>query len=645
MAGLFSRLKTWAKGENLKSADLNAEFNNMISNIGPNLMSGDSANVAQMQTQVNPGSQGSESLAQTTSDEIERLRYVLSRIIGQSFWYDTPALSIAEVNTLISQGNFTPPPNRIVSGKMRASSNQSAFLVANGSNANVQLKGAATPFLYRIAGTQYTISSDVTLTFGSFAPSSNNTCLVNDAALVGQTSSKVQGEGSSVLTVDAMGTNITALIGTFAAFKTSTEYFIGFVNSSTQITKCFRGFFFDSSYAPLARVTLLDNDTITLQKLFWVFGTTGGALDSAATNPKVSFATPASPATGDYWFDLGNSVWKKYNGSSFVTANATLVGLAVVGTANCVASRAFEFYAPYDGLDTFALEIQDNNTLRTKAAGMVANVAGNLINYQKALVSWIKPDNFDSGITDGANKVFYAYLKDTGDVTLSDTAPYDRSADLRGKYHPHNPWRSLAAVTNDGSSHFISITQETVPDADSLARQMTSVGANFIANTVSRLTQTPGTSGNILKTTSSGAFTNVNTSYTNVTNLSGDLTTTGKPVKIYLVPDGSAPAFIGVSATSGLATQSIFGRIQVTRNGSSIGEFEFGTVLQVTSGTLASGIGVEYPPASVCFIDDNAGAGLAAGTYTYNMQSLATGSSLNCTMSVKNCRMIAEEMR
>lgn len=464
MAGLFSRLKVWLKNENLKASDLNAEFNNIISNIDPTKMSGYSTNVVQMQIQTNPGSQGSESLATTEAGEIERLRYVISRIIGQSFWYDTPALSIQTINTLITQGNFTPPQNRIASGKTRASSNQPAFLVAGGSNAKVTLKGASTPFVYFIAGTQYTVSSDVDLTFSSFAPGASNTATVNDATLSGQVSSSIQGEAGSIMTMTAAGTNISSLQGTFGAFKIvdggNTEYFIGYVNSSTQMTKCFRGYFFDSTSAPVLRTTINNSDTITVLKLFWVFVTTSGILDSTANNPTVSFATPTSPATGDYWFDLGGNLWKKFNGSSFVASNATLIGLAICDTTHCIATRSFEFYGPYDALNTIDIEIQDNNTLRTKQRGMRANVAGNLINFDRSMAIWSKPTNLDSGVADGNNKTFYVYLKDTGDVVLSDVIPYDRSQDLRGRYHPYNPWRALASVLNDSSSHFSSIISE-----------------------------------------------------------------------------------------------------------------------------------------------------------------------------------------
>lgn len=633
MSALFSRLKTWLKNENLKASDVNAEFDNILTNFAPNKMSGDSTNTTQMQNQRDPGGVGTENLAQTTTDEIESLRFVISRLIGGSFWYSTPDLSLHQINALISQGNLTPPQNRVVSGLKRASSNQPAFLVAGGSTAIVTLKGSTTPFVYYIAGVQYTISSDVTLTFGSFAPSSSNTVTVNDATLAGGASTIIQGEGSSILTVSSFastGSNFPST-GNFGAYKIvdggNTEYFTGYINSDTQITKCFRGFYFDSTSAPVIRVVVNNGDTITALKLFWVFATTSGTLDSCATNPKVQLATPTSPATGDYWFDLGSNLWKKYNGSSFVASNATLIGQAVVDTSHCIATRSFEFYAPYDSKNTCALEIKDNNTVRTTQAGQICNVAGNLINFQKAIAYWIKPDNLVSGDTDGASKTFYIYLKDTGDLALGLTIPYNRISDLGGSYHPHNPWRSLGSVTNDGSSHFTSILQDS-SYADLIASEISSVGANTIATARTRVTGTSVAAGGVaISTSSGGGYSNATTTYSDVTNLSVTITTSGRPVRLMLVPDGNLSSnYSSLAATGG---SGVFAFLRAS------------TIIAETlihAGNSGAGDLLQESVSAFTALD-----AVAAGTYTYKMQGKAhtVGSP---TASVFYCKLVAYEI-
>lgn len=618
MGFLFGRKKVWQKNETILSPDLNAEFNNVLNNASLPNLTGYSTNVAQMQQQVSPGGVGSESLAQTTADELTRLRYVLAQITGNTYWYQTPALSIAQLTSLLSQGNAVPA-NRISSGAVRATSNEPAFLIAGGSTAVLTLKGSIIPFVYYIANTQYTISTDVTLTFGSFAPGSNNTATINDATLAGGASTAIQGENGTAITVSSAGSNITALQGNFGAFKvvdsTNTEYFIGFVNSSTSLNKCFRGYYFDSTYTPVVRTVVNNADTITLLKLFWVFATTSGTLDATSTNPKVQFATPSSPSTSDYWYDLGNNVWKKYNGSSFVVANATLIGQAVCDTSHCIATRSFAFYASYDQKNTCVLEIQDNNTVRTNQLGQVCSVAGKLIRFDRSISYWVKPDNLDTGQTDGNNKTFYVYLKDTGDVSLSTVIPYNRLSDYGGAYHPYNPWRSLGSVLNDGSSHFLSITQDT---------SYTGSIANAVANLRTRAVTVDGTDpglGGVSMSASAGTFTTTSATPVDVTNLSTILTTSGRPVRVELIADGTSnTSFIGTTTTS---------------NG---GNFNFVRVLSGTPTTIVFGSSlanqIQLSPLS--FVDTP-----AAGTYTYKLQLQASSAT---TATVKFLRIIAYEL-
>jgi len=97
MPGNYTRVKTWSSGEILTAADLNAEFNNEINNAIPSSIDDYSTNAAQMQSIVSPGDVGTESLATSLSGELERLRYVLNRMIGGSQWYSAPPLSLTDI--------------------------------------------------------------------------------------------------------------------------------------------------------------------------------------------------------------------------------------------------------------------------------------------------------------------------------------------------------------------------------------------------------------------------------------------------------------------------------------------------------------------------------------------------------------------
>lgn len=646
MAFLFGRVKNWIKNETLKSPDLNAEFNNLLNNASLPNLSGFSATVGQMQTQVNPGSQGSESLSQTASDELARLRFAISRIVGGTYWYDTPATSLDNVLTLL--GNTAPPPNRITSGLKRSTSNQPAFLVANGSNLTAKLKGSVTPFVFYVAGTQYTINTDVTITCQ--AGSASDTAAVNDASLSGQLSSQIQGEGSTAINFNGASGSFANPTQTFAAFQlthsASTEYFFAYVRTNTQLVHAYRGYFFDSTYAPISRLAMSNTDALLQLKTNWIFATTALTLDKTTNPPRVAFTQPSSPNNGDYWYDLTNNIWKKYNGTTFIASNATLIGIAICNSTACVASRSFDFYAPYDSTWTGLTEIQDNNTVRTTQRGVTVNVAGNVFHYDQDLILWVKPTNLDTGISDGNNLTFYLYLKDTGDVVLSTVVPFDRSEDLRGFYHPFNPWRCVGQVTNDGSSHFNSnlqgpnsadrlaaqmgtagttslIATMSTSGADSLAQNMSSVGANAIAVTRTRATGTTVAVGGVAVSASSSTFRTTSASSTPVTNLTVTLATSGRPVFVGLMANetGHTGSFVETEVNSQTFLLSFL------RGGTPISELFYET---------QNGAANYIPCSSFSTVDL-----VAAGTYTYTVNVTSDGTN---GVKVQYTKLIAYEL-
>jgi hypothetical protein len=94
MPGLFARLKNWKKNEVLTDEDINNEFNWFLQNLVPLMVDDYSVSIAQMQTQTTPGTVGGESLATSLAGEIERIRYMLALIMGETYWYSTPSKSL-----------------------------------------------------------------------------------------------------------------------------------------------------------------------------------------------------------------------------------------------------------------------------------------------------------------------------------------------------------------------------------------------------------------------------------------------------------------------------------------------------------------------------------------------------------------------
>lgn len=454
MAGsLQPRVKTWVSLEDVVYSDLNAEFDNVLLAMQPLLIDDYSTDVTQMQVTADPGEVGTESKATTLAGEVARLRHMIREMSGEDEWYESPVSSLLGLSNAIGTGLTD---NRIVSGRVLTTSAQPAFLVPNGAAKTVKVDGTPTNFIYYVDGVEYTITTDVTLTGLTAAPSSNNTCLVNDAVAADQYWTKYAGEDGSEIPVDNMGSEISALIGKFAAFKlagSTDEYFFGYVESATRLTKCRRGYFFDSADAPVPRAAYTNNDTITLMKLTWVFAKTDLTLTATYNNPVWSDDEPSSPALGDYWFDLSANTWKVYGIGSYAVANATLVGICLQDATNTIAARSFEFFKNYDELNTIELIYESASQVKSRFPGGTISAWGTTVKNEYGVHTWDMTLDLESGVTEAASTYYYFYLTETGDKIISNKKPHDRREDLLGYYHPSQSWRCVGWAFNNASSN------------------------------------------------------------------------------------------------------------------------------------------------------------------------------------------------
>lgn len=87
---MINRITTWVLNQILTAANLNAEFNNIVNGMIPANIDDASADVASMQQSVSPGAAGTESLSTNLLGELQRIRFVINRIIGGPQWYATP---------------------------------------------------------------------------------------------------------------------------------------------------------------------------------------------------------------------------------------------------------------------------------------------------------------------------------------------------------------------------------------------------------------------------------------------------------------------------------------------------------------------------------------------------------------------------
>lgn len=133
---------------------------------------------------------------------------------------------------------------------------------------------------------------------------------------------------------------------------------------------------------------------------------------------------------------------------------------------------------------------------------------------------------------------------------------------------------------------------------------------------------------------SCGTFTTTSTSYVDVTALTVTITTTGRPVMVFLQCDASgSTSFLNISSGS-VAVGSI--TLQLLRGATTLGQ----TVLaqDVTySGASFGSFTQSWGPGAVLFLD-----GVAAGTYTYKVQAKVSGASM--TGGVNNVALMAYEL-
>jgi hypothetical protein len=88
---------TRATGTVLTAAIYNNDHQNHIVNQNPQMTGGYSDTLVQMQLMMDPGGLGAESLATSLAGEIERIRYQIRAITGETQWYMPPSQSLGSI--------------------------------------------------------------------------------------------------------------------------------------------------------------------------------------------------------------------------------------------------------------------------------------------------------------------------------------------------------------------------------------------------------------------------------------------------------------------------------------------------------------------------------------------------------------------
>jgi microcystin-dependent protein len=143
MGANYSVIKTWADGETLTAADLNAEFQNTITNFTPAGMDDESVNITAMQATKDPYSGGTAVLPTSLQEEIQELRYMIQQITGKTYWYIDADSALCPTGSIILWTTDTAP---------------TGFLLCSGQAVNRTTYAA----LFAIIGTTYGVGDNST---------------------------------------------------------------------------------------------------------------------------------------------------------------------------------------------------------------------------------------------------------------------------------------------------------------------------------------------------------------------------------------------------------------------------------------------------------------------------------------------------
>lgn len=376
------------------------------------------------------------------------------------------SVTLAEASTQV--------PNRIISGAMSSNSSAPRYLVPIGTSNQLKILATTTDLVYSVNGTQNTLSSDTVASGLITAPTSNNTALINYSTLSDQDFTKTLGMNETNIPYDNAGSEITNRDGELAAFKiagASTEYFIARIdNTNSRLINAQRGLFTDKDSAHIAATEFSNNDTLTLMKLTFIYLTSDGLMTVSYTEPTYSTTQPVSPADGDMWYDLTNKTWKRFNSTSFISADATYIGMCIQDeNGNTVGAVPEYFYSEYSDVNTFEVEYLSATQVRSSRNNNKINVNGVSLSFNDSFKIWDITTDLEDGESENASDYYHFYIKENGDSVVSPYAPIDLSGRIRGKYHPFELWRYVGSIFNNSSSNFDSqdvIRKESVSYID-----------------------------------------------------------------------------------------------------------------------------------------------------------------------------------
>jgi hypothetical protein len=134
------------------------------------------------------------------------------------------------------------------------------------------------------------------------------------------------------------------------------------------------------------------------------------------------------------------------------------------------------------------------------------------------------------------------------------------------------------------------------------------------------------------------SYTNATSSFTDVTNLSVTITTTGRPVLVATIPDGTGSQYSAWDVIRvGSANATFQGALKLLRGATTVQHTNLSLSLNVALGSGTST--VSFSPSSILSIDVP-----AAGTYTYKVQGRGDSGGITTTITCDYLSLLAMEL-
>jgi YVTN family beta-propeller protein len=345
---------------------------------------------------------------------------------------------------------------RILSGKAKTSG--APDFLALGTGLAATFEATTTDVVCYIEDVQYTFDTDLSYTGLTAAPSSNNTCLVNQPYFLDREFTRTLGEwDDEYIAIDNIGSEITALDGTIAAFKVNSEIIIALVDTTNNRLKpLYRGF------AGTTQETITNNDTLYLYKINSLLLKSDGIVKVASTYWPESVATaPAAGTTGKIYFerDTGKVA---YDDGSAISYNYVFLGFVLCNSAASAYVQCSELDKSWRPNIEMNLAIKDTSTVTIKR-GSYVNVAGEIVWFVYDLDITTSADMAGSE-TVAASKQYYIYVSNAGVVYISINAPRNVIYPYRGFYHTSEYWRCIGEIKTNGATEIELLSGGVISD-------------------------------------------------------------------------------------------------------------------------------------------------------------------------------------